>query len=642
MFRRSVLLLLALLLCGVSGLVSAASLTAGDIAGAVKDPKGKAIGNVRVRYSGPTEGSVRTDAAGKYLLSNLPPGTYELYFQKPGWLTVFKGSVAVVANQVTTLNVKLEWADNTVGSLEVRVEDRNTRSPLPETTLDLVQNGFPVLRTVADETGSVVLPGIAPGIYRVLARRPGFQDVTSADLQVRAGKPTAVTVRMLRNITEVGRLSGTVRDLSGSAISGARVKIIQGFGSGQVSTPATGRYEFTNLIPGNSYALEVSAAGFQTQVVGSIPVRSQALTVQDFNLVPALPSKGSITGRVTDSEGTAISLALVTITAGPGLGMEVLTGSDGRYLLSDLTPGAYALLAEADGFSSAGRSGLEVRAGLTQTVNFQLSFRTTPAGSLTGVVREAGSGLLLSGVVVEVLGGPSAGRATVTGADGSYLLTDLIPYESYTVRFRKSGYLTFSQPTLRIDPATRSTLNAQLTPEQAAAVGDLEGSVRRYGAGALAGVKVTVYQGPTSPLTTQSDTQGRFSFKNLKAGNGYAIRLEKKAYATTTRTNLTVTAGRVTRVSEVVMSRTADLSQLRVVVIDLAGRPILNAGVTITEGPSRPPRGTTNAQGRVAFDAILPGTYAVDVVANGYQNGRKGDIFVAAGRTQEVVVQLLR
>ena len=52
------------------------------------------------------------------------------------------------------------------------------------------------------------------------------------------------------------------------------------------------------------------------------------------------------------------------------------------------------------------------------------------------------------------------------------------------------------------------------------------------------------------------------------------------------------------------------------------------------------PRGETDATGRVSFPGLLLGTYTVEVVANGFQNGRRAFIGVQAGRTTDTNLQL--
>ncbi len=60
---------------------------AGTVRGTVKDPTGGAMQAVAVKISNPVSGftrTVTTDAAGKYVFSNLPPNAYHLSNRRGG------------------------------------------------------------------------------------------------------------------------------------------------------------------------------------------------------------------------------------------------------------------------------------------------------------------------------------------------------------------------------------------------------------------------------------------------------------------------------------------------------------------------------------------------------------------------------
>jgi len=82
---------------------------------------------------------------------------------------------------------------------------------------------------------------------------------------------------------------------------------------------------------------------------------------------------GEISGTVTDPVGASIANAVVRITnIGTGFRQTGKTGDSGLYRFSLLPLGAYDLEVLASGFATVKRSGIEVNAGATVTVNLSM------------------------------------------------------------------------------------------------------------------------------------------------------------------------------------------------------------------------------------------------------------------------------
>jgi len=111
---------------------------------------------------------------------------------------------------------------------------------------------------------------------------------------------------------------------------------------------------------------------------------------------------GQIVGVVTDSTGGVVPGAMVKATeVGTGFVRSIATGADGQYVLPSLRPTQYDLTAEATGFRSFRRSGLELLANQSLTLNITLE-----VGAVTETVNVAGAAVqvdtstsTLSGVV---------------------------------------------------------------------------------------------------------------------------------------------------------------------------------------------------------------------------------------------------
>jgi Carboxypeptidase regulatory-like domain/TonB dependent receptor-like, beta-barrel len=120
-----------------------------------------------------------------------------------------------------------------------------------------------------------------------------------------------------------------------------------------------------------------------------------ALIVCSFAVrAAAQDTTGKISGRILDAQGFVVPGVSVTATGAQGAKTAV-TDSEGRFTVPFLTPGAYAVHAELDGFQPIERPGVQVRVG--QTVELPLTMQV-------GTVKEA----------IEVIGIPPTVDTTST------------------------------------------------------------------------------------------------------------------------------------------------------------------------------------------------------------------------------------
>src|SRR5438876_9434053 len=99
----------------------------------------------------------------------------------------------------------------------------------------------------------------------------------------------------------------------------------------------------------------------------------------------AQTTTGTIAGRIVDTQGLAMPGVTVTAT-GPQGAKTAVTDADGRFNMPFLTPGAYALRAELQGFKTVEQTNLQVR--LDQRVDVPL---TMEIGTVTESVTVVGS-----------------------------------------------------------------------------------------------------------------------------------------------------------------------------------------------------------------------------------------------------------
>jgi hypothetical protein len=107
---------------------------------------------------------------------------------------------------------------------------------------------------------------------------------------------------------------------------------------------------------------------------------------------------GQIVGRVTDSSGAVVTGAKVTITeVVTGFSRSTTTGEAGQFVFPSLRPTQYELSAEASGFRQFRRSGIQLDASQSLTVNLELQ-----VGAVTETVDVVGNAIQVNTTTAEL------------------------------------------------------------------------------------------------------------------------------------------------------------------------------------------------------------------------------------------------
>jgi outer membrane receptor for ferrienterochelin and colicins len=105
----------------------------------------------------------------------------------------------------------------------------------------------------------------------------------------------------------------------------------------------------------------------------------RALVVLFAAVLPVAAQTGRITGHVTDAAKKPLSGAQVLVT-GTALGAE--TDADGRFTVTGVAAGTYAVRAQHIGYKVATKAGVAVTAGSAATVDFSLDATTVTLGGV--------------------------------------------------------------------------------------------------------------------------------------------------------------------------------------------------------------------------------------------------------------------
>ena len=404
--------------------ISPTAVSVATVTGKVTNTAAAPISGASVSSGG--NGAI-TGADGGYTLQ-VAPGSATLTASLAGYQSASQTVTATAGQSTTAPPIQLQPLNP--GYVTGAVTDGNG-SPLAGAAV--AAGG---LSTVSAADGSYALNNLPAGQTTISASLTGFQS-GSATVSVVAATTTAAPTITL--VSGSGSITGTVKNGSGAAISGASV----GFGGGTTTTDASGVYTLAG-VPVGTVQLVASAAGFQS-VTQNVTVSGGATTTANFTLAAA-PAGGTVTGKITNvSNGAIIAGATVSWSGG-----STTSTASGIYTLANVAAGTQNITVVATGYLPRTLA-TTVTGGATSTLNIPIA----TAGKIAVKV-VAANGTVVSGATVTIKGGNLATTVTAfTNASGLFT-TNWIPVGTYTVSISKTGHATQTKSTTVSSGATAS------------------------------------------------------------------------------------------------------------------------------------------------------------------------------------------
>ncbi|MBD3375305.1 TonB-dependent receptor plug domain-containing protein [candidate division KSB1 bacterium] len=299
-FKRISIGLVVLLLCLMSGLVSAA--TTGKIAGIVKDSEtGDPLPGANVIIQGTNRGAA-TGADGKFVIINVPPGTYTLRIQMIGYSPVNITEVQVFTDRVRQIEAELgmtvlEGEEVTIvaGREPIEIDRTNTASYVSE-----------------DEISELPVSTLA----EVVQLQAGVVTDAGGGLHFRGGRSREVAymidgIPVTNNFSQGG---GSNVQLENNFIK--ELQVITGTFNAEYGSAQSGVINVVTKVPDQNYSgnIEVLAGGFYApNSKGFIgldsydPMTNRELKWSVSGPIPFPKSLGQlgfyVNGRVVDNDG---------------------------------------------------------------------------------------------------------------------------------------------------------------------------------------------------------------------------------------------------------------------------------------------------------------------------------------------------
>jgi hypothetical protein len=347
--------------------------------------------------------------------------------------------------------------------------------------------------------------------------------------------------------TPTGAIAGTVTDQASAPLQGVTVTAKNNT-SGQTftaTTDAAGKYLIGNLL-GGPYDVDVAKTGCTSPGKKTATVTPPGSTTADFqmNCAGGTPT-GSITGKVTDQNGTA--LAAVTVTATNTTGSKsATTDAAGMYSISGLGGGSYDVDVARSGCNSPGKKTVTVTPPGSVTADFQMTCGVPPTkGNIKGKVTDAVTSSAIAGAQVDAQQGGTSKLKATTSSTGDYSLLNLDP-GSYDLVFTKTGYVDKTENGVQVTAGADTTKDAALSPTSQPGKGTISGKVTDAAdAKALSGaaVKALLSGATKGQATTKSD--GTYTIAGLDPGT-YDLEVTATGYDKKSESGVVVVADKTT------------------------------------------------------------------------------------------------
>jgi protocatechuate 3,4-dioxygenase beta subunit len=443
-----------------------------ELAGRVVDGAGEPVPGAAVslfspigagfplRPAAPFQKDESTDADGRFTITGLEAGAFDLAARADGFRPAYREGIRVAADQETP---PVEVMLDSGSSLHGVVRD-GAGKPVQEvtvlawrqiTSVAEARRGSLQTSATTGEDGVYRLTGLDPGSYRVGAGAGKF-----APVEIRAGDNDLDLVLDRSNEKE-SEVSGRIADSSAAPIAGAVLWLAQisrpTSSSFQASSLSDGSFIFSHVTPG-SYRLGASARGFAAladppliELAGS-PVDGLELTLDRADtsisgrLLGLTPAELAQVRVVAAPIGSAGAPDATTTDAATGTGAAGETGEaaasswllsqrnsfsqtptsvdeTGAYRVAGLAPGAWRVTAVTDsGRSTSGQATLSAEAPIA-VLDLDFAGGITLGGRLSVDTRPVAGAL----VILAVGETRQATSQATTGADGTFSFSTLEP-----------------------------------------------------------------------------------------------------------------------------------------------------------------------------------------------------------------------
>ena len=550
--------------------------------------------------------TVVTGTSGSYSFK-VEPGAYCIRARAQGCFETSKSFTVIAGNSYV---IDVDGLVLMYGSVSGKVQDQ----------ADTAIEGATVRLESSDDVSYTLMTGndglfsseqILIGDYSVYVGKSGFQTVVlPLKYRVESSKKTSIGVVSLTS--EYADINGSVGYSDRTDPSGILVTIEDSTGKTIDSFTVGSDGTFSFRVSAGTFAIKANANGYAETSKSITVVVGKTYSI-DLGKINTL--YGSITGKVVDADGDAVSGAVVNLTNMDGTEESVTlsTNENGEFSSSTVPIGTYTISITKGGYIDVVCNDVPIVGGRTYDIGTKTLVSGT-AGITGRVVLEGSSNY--SGVTVSAtsLADSSKLYTTTTTDDGAYYFMS-IETGAYSLKIQKDGYITDSTQQVSLTAGDVSQVKTITLKSESSTV---TGSVSLEGSSSSVGVNVLLKSTENeTAFSTTTDYNGRYMFNNVKAGK-YELILSKDGYANVSVKDLYVEKGVEKTLDAIVMNIAFTSVRGRV---SLEGRTDLSGALVTATNISRTDiiySAITNSQGVFTFAKMYSGEYSIAVSCSGY------------------------
>lgn len=401
-----------------------------------------------------------------------------------------------------------------------------------------------------------------------------------------------------------GTINGNVTFFDGTPVTSGAVSVLNSGSASYVpgsTISSNGAYTIGGVSPGSVELSAYTNPSFNTTLTGTAQVNVIAGQIVTQNI--ALQGTGTIQGSILDNLGNVIYSAEVGLRTSTGY-QYAFVNSAGIYSFTNLPVGAYSLFAFS-GPTQLGSATATVIAGQTTTQNFQ----QPPSGTLlVNVTTSIGAPVPNSYVVVSATSFSQYGN---TDSSGNVKLVG-VPLGAFTVTAHQPGNFSITVTANGNLVTNGSTVQVPLSLPAVAGTASIAGQILYARGAAASGLVVTTNDPVTYTfISTQTDSNGKYTLSGLTVGSTPTINIYTSSYNLLANSNVTVGASGTTTTANLTLPA---LATLQVTVLTALGTP--STGTTVFIQDANNPSyfaygGPTNSSGIATINYILQGPFTV-------------------------------
>ncbi|MBL8859957.1 MAG: carboxypeptidase regulatory-like domain-containing protein [Planctomycetes bacterium] len=315
-------------------------------------------------------------------------------------------------------------------------------------------------RVLSDSDGRYTFLGIEPRTtYGIIVTHPNYAQARENSMPI--GESGTVEQAPII-LTSGGTLSGYVSDEAGNRITDATLHL-DGENYLQIgdappdrlttTTNKEGWYAFAN-VPSGPRTVGVSAPGYGKIQVGGFVFNKQEMYARDFTLKISEMISGRVIGSNNEPVPDANVIAVAVSHAQQSGPMQVKTNAKGEFLMENLVPGDYNVIANCAGWRMVqGRNNTRIKSNTANVV-----IEMMKEASVCGVVIDGGTGAPVTNFAVRLRfwygeGNPTAAHSAelmqVTNDKGEFCIQSSGPSD-YVVEASAPGFAPSLSPNFTV------------------------------------------------------------------------------------------------------------------------------------------------------------------------------------------------